>query len=109
MPSFRCLHVAALLAVAASLTARLLGQTAVLRVDEPQIKFRLDAHPTVELPVVNTSGKAVAGEFRLELLGTADQVESFVTGTFQEKPGTTVEKIAWPLDYLASISPSRLG
>ena len=109
MPSSRCLRAAALLVVAASLTARLLGQTGVFRVDEPQIKFRLDAHPTVELPVVNPLGTALAGEFRLELLGTNDQVESFVTGKFQEKPGTTVEKVAWPLDYLARISPSRLG
>jgi hypothetical protein len=101
--------VAALLVVTASLTARLLGQTAVFRVDEPQVKFRLNAHPTVELPVVNTSGKAVAGEFRLELLGTDDLVESFVTGTFQEKPGTAVEKVAWPMGYLARFSPSRLG
>ncbi len=109
MASFRCFRVVALLVVAASLTAVSLGQTAVLRIDEPQIKFRLNAHPTVEFPVVNTSGKALAGEFRLELLGTDDRAVSFVTGAFEEKPGTTVEKVAWPLNSLARFSPTRLG
>jgi hypothetical protein len=47
--------------------------------------------------------------FTLELLDSTNKVESLVTGKFQEKPGTTVEKVEWPLDYLANISPSSLG
>ena len=79
------------------------GQTPpLLRVDEQQIKFRLDSHPVLELPIVNTSDKTLVGDFRLELLDTNNKVESFVTGTFQEKPGTTVEKVEWPLDYLVN-------
>jgi len=109
MASFRCLRVVALLVVAASLTAFSLAQNSALHVNESQIKFRLDAHPVLELPIVNTSGKAVVGEFRLELLNTNDKIESFVTGTFSEEPGTTVEKVAWPLNYLTTVSPSSLG
>jgi hypothetical protein len=78
-------------------------------VDEHQIKFRLNAHPVMELPIVNTSNKALVGDFRLELLDTNNKVESFVTGTVQEKPGTIVEKVEWPLDYLVKTSPSSLG
>jgi hypothetical protein len=86
------------------------GQTLPpLRVDEQQIKFRLDSHPILEMPVVNSTGIALAGDVRLELLDTNNKVESLVKGTFQEKPGTTVEKIEWPLDYLVNISPSSLG
>lgn len=87
-----------------------LGQTtSSLRVDEQQVKFRLDSHPVLELPIVNTSDKTLVGDFRLELLSSNNKVESFMTGKFQEKPGTTVEKIEWPLDYLMNISPSSLG
>jgi A-macroglobulin TED domain/Alpha-2-macroglobulin family/Carboxypeptidase regulatory-like domain/MG2 domain/A-macroglobulin receptor binding domain/Macroglobulin domain MG3 len=86
------------------------GQTSpLLRVDEEQIKFRLNSHPVLEMPVVNTSDKALLGDFRLELLDTNSKVESFVTGTFQGKPGTTVEKVEWPLAYLVMTSPSSLG
>jgi A-macroglobulin TED domain/Carboxypeptidase regulatory-like domain/Alpha-2-macroglobulin family/MG2 domain/A-macroglobulin receptor binding domain/Macroglobulin domain MG3 len=86
------------------------GQThPFLRVDEQQIKFRLDSHPVLELPIVNTSDKTLVGDFRLELLSANNEVESFVTGKFEEKPGTTLEKVEWPLDYLFNISPSSLG
>src|SRR5438477_2856578 len=92
------------------LVPHLFGQTPpVLRVDEQQIKFRLDSHPVLEIPIANTSDKALVGNFRLELLDTNNKVESFVTGAFQEKPGTTVEKVEWPLDYLVATSPSSLG
>src|SRR5208283_2194294 len=109
MASCRCSRAAALFAAAAFLTAPSFGQTAVLRVDEPQIKFRLSAHPAVEIPLVNTSGKGLPGDFELELLATDDRVERVVTGTFQGSPGTTVEKIAWPQDSLARISPLEFG
>jgi hypothetical protein len=98
-----------LFALAAFLTAPSFGQTAVLKIDEPQIKFRLSAHPAVEIPIVNTSGKALPGDFKLELLATDDRVVQVVTGTFQVSPGTTVERIAWPQDSLARTSPPRLG
>ena len=82
----------------------------LLRVDEQQIKFRLTPHPILEIPIVNASNKPITGDFRLELLNKDDKVESFLTGTFQEKPGTTtVEKIEWPLDYVEKTSPSELG
>lgn len=109
MASCRGSRAAAFFAVAAFLTAPSFGQTAVLRVDEPQIRFRLSAHPAVEIPIVNTSGKALPGDFRLELLATDDRVERVVTGTFQGSPGTTVEKIAWPQNSLPGISPLRFG
>jgi hypothetical protein len=92
------------------LASRSFGQTPpLLRVDEQQIKFRLNSHPVLELPIVNTSAETLVGDFRLELLDSKNKVESFVTGKFQEKPGTTVEKVVWPLDYLVNISPSSLG
>jgi hypothetical protein len=92
------------------LASQSFGQTPpLLRVDEQQIKFRLDSHPVLELPIVNTSDKTLVGDFRLELLDSKNKVESFVTGKFQEKPGTTVDKVEWPLDYLVNISPSSLG
>ena len=86
------------------------GQTTpLLHVYEEQIKFRLNSHPVLEMPIVNTSDKALVGDFRLELLDTNSKVESFVTGTFQGKPGTTMEKVEWPLAYLVTTSPSSLG
>src|SRR5258708_21229308 len=71
--------------------------------------FRVDAHHVLEVPIVNTSNQTLGGNFRLELLDANNKFESFVTGTFQEKPGSTVEKTKWPLDYLVKISPSSLG
>jgi hypothetical protein len=99
-----------ILVMVALLTVLSRGQTTPgFAVNEQQIRFRFDAHPVLELPVVNTSDKALAGNFRIELLDTNDTVESFVTGPFHENPGTTVEKIAWPLNSLVKISPSSLG
>jgi hypothetical protein len=92
------------------LASEFFGQrTPLLRVDEQQIRFRLNSHPLLELPIVNTSDKTLTGDFMLELLDTNNKVESFVTGTFQDKPGITVEKVEWPLDYLVTTSPSSLG
>src|SRR5215469_14080877 len=110
MACLRASYAVCVLILSLLLASQSFGQTPpLLRVDEQQIKFRLDSHPTLALPVVNTSDKTLAGDFRLELLDSNNKVESFVTGKFQEKPGTTVEKIEWPLDYLANISPSSLG
>src|SRR6478672_2669278 len=96
--------------VVALLGALSLGQaTPVFRVNEQQIKFRLDAHPVVDLPLTNTSEKELAGTLKLELLGTNGKVESLVTGTFHENSGTTVEKITWPVEYLVIVDPSSLG
>ncbi len=109
MASCRGSCTAALFAVAAFLTAPSFSRAAVLHIDEPQIKFRLSGHLAVEIPIVNTSGKALPGDFKLELLATDDRVERVVTGTFQGSPGTTVEKIPWPEDSLARISPLEFG
>jgi hypothetical protein len=104
MVSFRSLRAVAFLLIAAFFAAPSFGETTAFRVDESQIRFRLSPHPVVEVPVVNTSGKALPGSFKLELLNTNDSVESVVTGTFPGSPGTSVEKIAWPSQ--ACLSPS---
>jgi A-macroglobulin TED domain/Alpha-2-macroglobulin family/Carboxypeptidase regulatory-like domain/MG2 domain/A-macroglobulin receptor binding domain/Macroglobulin domain MG3 len=110
MACFRSAYAVCVLMTFVFLASDSLGQTPPsLHVDEQQIKFRLNSHPVLEMPIVNTSDKALVGDFRLELLDTNSKVESFVTGTFQEKPGTTVEKVEWPLDYLVTTSPSSLG
>jgi hypothetical protein len=110
MACLRASYAVCVLILSILLASQSFGQTPpLLRVDEQQIKFRLDSHPTLTLPVVNTSDKTLAGDFKLELLDSNNKAESFVTGKFQEKPGTTVEKVEWPLDYLANISPSSLG
>ncbi len=42
------------------------GQTTpLLRVDEHQIRFRLNSHPVLELPIVNPSDKTLTGDFML--------------------------------------------
>ena len=110
MARLRASYAVCVLILFVLLTSQTFGQTPpLLRVDEQQIKFRLDSHPVLELPIVNTSNKTLIGDFRLELRDSNDKVESLVTGKFQEKPGTTVEKVNWPLDYLVNISPSSLG
>ena len=110
MACLRASYAVCVLILSFLLASHSFGQTPPsLRVDEQQIKFRLNSHPVVEVPVVNTSEKTQVGDFRLELLDSNNKVESLVTGKFQEKPGTTVEKVEWPLDYLANISPSSLG
>ncbi len=110
MACLRASYAVCVLILFVLLASHSFGQTPpLLRVDEQQIKFRLDSHPVLELPIVNTSDKTLVGDFRLELLDSNNKVESFVTGKFQEKPGTTVEKVDWPLDYLVNISPSSLG
>ena len=109
MASFRSLCVVAFLVIAAFFAAPSFGETATFHVDESQIRFRLSPPPVVEIPVVNTSGKALPGNFKLELLATDDSVESVVTGTFLGSPGTSVEKIAWPEDAKARGSLSQFG
>jgi hypothetical protein len=110
MACLRALYAVCVLTFFVLLASHSFGQAhPLLRLDEQQIKFRLNSHPFLELPIVNTSDKTLAGDFRLELLDSKNKVESFVTGKFQEKPGTTVEKVEWPLDYLVKISPSSLG
>ncbi|HXP41113.1 MAG TPA: MG2 domain-containing protein, partial [Candidatus Acidoferrales bacterium] len=110
MACLRASYAVCVLLLFVFLASHSFGQTPpLLRVDEQQIKFRLDSHPVLELPIVNPSNKTLVGDFRLELLDSNNKVESFVTGKFEEKPGTTVEKVEWPLDYLVNISPSSLG
>src|ERR1035438_8322119 len=107
MVSFRSLRAVAFLLIAAFFAAPSFGETTAFRVDESQIRFRLSPHPVVEVPVVNTSGKALPGSFKLELLNTNDSVESVVTGTFPGSPGTSVEKIASDLRSRSSIRQVR--
>src|ERR1700727_3007795 len=106
MACLRASSAVCVLTLFALLALHSFGQTPPsLRIDEQQIKFRLDSHPVLELPIVNTSNKTLVGDFRLELLDSNNKVESFVTGKFEEKPGTTVEKGEWPLDSLENIYP----
>ena len=109
MGSCRSLCLLAFLAVAAFSVVPVFGEPDALRVDESQIKFRLSPHPLVELTVVNTSGKALPGNFTLELLATNNSVQSVVRGTFQGAPGASVEKITWPEDPKARGSLSQFG
>lgn len=101
--SRRCFPLVAFLLILPALQA----QTA-FRIDEASVKLRLHPQPVLELPVVNSSVKQLHGDFKLELLNTQDKVESTLTGTFDEKPGTTLEKIPWAVDKVDP-SPSGLG
>jgi hypothetical protein len=62
----------------------------------------------IELPVVNNAGKPVEGRFRLEFLDSDPKLAAWMTGTFREEPGTTVERIPWEASKLPSDEPSRL-
>ena len=88
-------------------TAVLQAQT-TYHVDEAGVKLRLHPQPVLELPVVNASGKLLHGVYKLELLNIQDKVQSTLTGTFDEKPGTTLKKIPWAVDKVDP-SPSSLG
>jgi hypothetical protein len=68
MTCLRASYALCVLIVFVLLASHSFGQAHPLRVDEQQIKFRLNSHPVVELPVVNTSEKTQVGAFRLELL-----------------------------------------
>lgn len=98
----RCLLLVALL-VATAVQA----QTTV-RIDEAGVKLRLHPKAVLELPIVNTSGKALHGDLKLELLNSDDKIAATLTGTFDEKPGTTLEKVPWAVDQVDA-SPSALG
>jgi hypothetical protein len=98
----RCLLLVALLAATA-----LQAQT-TFRIDEAGVKLRLHPKPVLALPILNTSGKALHGEFKLELLNTDDKVAATLTGTFDEKLGTTLEKVPWDVNQVDP-SPSALG
>src|ERR1700726_3284966 len=67
----------------------------LLKSDEHNVRFRLLPKPELELPVANLSRQRLEGKFLLELVHFDDQVHSSMKGTFQEEPGTTVEKLPW--------------
>jgi hypothetical protein len=79
-----------------------------LKLDEENIHVRLLPAPLLELPVVNNAGKRLEGNFRLEFLDTEGKSAAWTTGTFQEEPGATVERIPWEASKLPSNEPSRL-
>jgi hypothetical protein len=81
----------------------------VLRIDEQQARFRLLPEPRLELPVVNSSGKTIEGDFNLELLDTSGKMKSQLKGIFTGTPGTTVKKLDWPAARLSTDSVSTLG
>lgn len=79
-----------------------------LTLDEDNIRIRLLPAPLLELPVVNNAGKPLEGSFRLEFLDRGGRSAAWMTGTFREEPGTTVEKIPWEASTLPSNKPSAL-
>jgi hypothetical protein len=81
----------------------------LLKIDEPNVRFHLLPKPELELPVVNLSRQRLEGKFLLELVHSDDQVHSTMKGTFQEEPGTTVEKLQWDAKGLPTTTPSELG
>src|SRR5581483_9553284 len=98
----RCSLLIALLA-----TSALQAQT-TFHIGEAGVKLRLHPKPILELPILNTSGKALHGDFKLELLNTDDKVAATQTGTFDEQPGTTLERVPWDVNQVGP-SPSALG
>ena len=80
-----------------------------LRLDEDSIRIRLLPAPLLELPVVNLTGKPVAGNFRLELMDRDGNSAAWTTGIFREEPGVSVEKIPWEAGRLPSNEPSVLA
>ena len=81
----------------------------LLKIDEHNVRFHLLPKPELELPVVNLSHQRLAGTFLLELVHFDDKVDSTMKGTFQEEPGTTVEKLQWNAKALPTTTPSELG
>ena len=81
----------------------------LLKIDEHNVRFHLLPKPELELPVVNLSRQRLEGKFLLELVHLDDQVHSTMKGTFQEEPGTTVEKLQWDAKALPTTTPSELG
>ena len=81
-----------------------------LKVEEEKMRFHLLPHSGLEIPILNSSSKAVSGKFALELLNLEnDTVAASLSGTFTEQPGETIEKIDWPVDQLPSDAPTDLG
>jgi hypothetical protein len=81
----------------------------LLKIDEHNVRFCLLPKPELELPVVNLSRQRIEGTFLLELVHIDDQVHATMKGTFQEEPGTTVEKLQWDAKALPTTTPSELG
>jgi len=81
----------------------------LLKIDERNVRFHLLPKPELSLPVVNLSRQRLEGTFLLELVHFDDQVHSTMKGTFQEEPGTTVEKLQWDAKALPTTTPSELG
>jgi hypothetical protein len=81
----------------------------LLKIDEHNVRFHLLPKPELELPVVNLSRQHMEGTFLLELVNFDDKVHSTMKGTFQEEPGTTVEKLQWDAKALPTTTPSELG
>ena len=81
-----------------------------LTVEEGKMRFHLVPRTFLELPVVNSTRKPIAGKFTLSLLNWDDDSSAAaMSGTFIETPGETLEKIDWPVDRLPSDTPSELG
>ncbi len=80
-----------------------------LRIDEQRMKFRLLPSPRLELPIVNPTDQSIEGDFRLELIDTQGKLKSELKGTFSGAPGTTVQKLDWAPDRLATEFVSTLG
>jgi A-macroglobulin TED domain/Alpha-2-macroglobulin family/MG2 domain/Carboxypeptidase regulatory-like domain/A-macroglobulin receptor binding domain/Macroglobulin domain MG3/Alpha-2-macroglobulin bait region domain len=100
----------ALLSGGARIVAAAQDSSPPLKVEEDKMRFHLLPQSGLELPILNSSGRPISGKFALELLNLDDDsVAATLSGTFTERPGETVEKIAWPVEKLPSDTPSELG
>jgi hypothetical protein len=80
-----------------------------LRVDEASLQLHLLPRPELDLPLVNASGKPLAGELTIQLTDFAGKASYSWTGQIEAAPGAAVQNIALEADRLAAKSPSDLG
>src|SRR3954451_18094102 len=77
------------------------GQQDSLRVEEERIRLHLEPSPVLELPLTNSAGQLVEGDFLLEMLGDKGIAASH-SGKFQANPGQTTQRIPWAFAELPS-------
>ena len=93
-----------------SLTTTAQDASSPLKVEESRMHFHLVPRTVLELQVVNSTEKQIAGKFTFSLLNQQnDSIASVISGSFVEAPGETIERIDWPAKSLPSRAPSELG
>jgi hypothetical protein len=97
--------VALFICLSSLLSIAIPGQQPSLRVDEEHIRLHLEPSPLFELPLTNSTGQLVEGDFLLQIVG--DKRSRW--GRFHAEPGQTTQRVPWPLSELPTDSPSQLG